>query len=120
MSRIEITVNMNRLKVAAVEKHVVNAVRAAFPDASVTVRSVATAESRSNRFDEAVGLVGDAKSSAEELRDELQNWLDGMPENMQGGDKASQLEEAISSLDEFIDAAENAEGVSVEFPSMMG
>lgn len=47
-------------------------------------------------------IVENALSEAETLRDELQDWLDGMPENMQGGQKAEELEEAISALENVI------------------
>ena len=49
------------------------------------------------------GFVGDAPGLAEELREELQSWLDGLPENLQSGDKAQALEEAISYLDDVAD-----------------
>ena len=35
----------------------------------------------------------------ESLKDELQDWLDNMPENFQSGEKAGQLQEAIDQLD---------------------
>lgn len=76
------------------------------------------AESRSDRFSEAQGELGNAKSVAEELRDELQNWHDNMPENMQSGSKADELDEAIQELDSFISACEEAEGISPNFPGM--
>lgn len=57
---------------------------------------------------------------AEELRDELQNWRDNIPENMSDGEKANQLDEAISNLEEFISNMESAEGVDVDFPRMIG
>jgi vacuolar-type H+-ATPase subunit E/Vma4 len=44
-------------------------------------------------------VVNDAFSQIEELKDELQSWLDNMPESKQGSDKASQLEEAIGQLE---------------------
>lgn len=76
--------------------------------------------SRADRFSEAQGLASDAKAQFEELRDELQNWLDNMPEGLQGGSKAEQLEEAISALDDVINSCDEVEGASVEFPGMMG
>jgi DNA repair exonuclease SbcCD ATPase subunit len=41
----------------------------------------------------------DADSEIEELKEELQSWYDNLPENLQGGDKGSQLEEAIGQLE---------------------
>ena len=39
-----------------------------------------------------------AKDTVEELRDELQSWRDNLPENLQSGSKAEELDEAISNL----------------------
>jgi len=75
-------------------------------------------KSRAERFSAALDIVADAKSQIEELRDELQNWLDGMPENLQASSKADELDNAISELDGVISSLEDAEGASVEFPGM--
>jgi hypothetical protein len=32
---------------------------------------------------------------------EMQSWRDGLPENLQDGDKANQLDEAINGLEEL-------------------
>lgn len=85
---------------------------------AVVLGNMSKPKSRSERFDEALGLVADGKSIMEELRDELQSWLDGMPENLQQGSKADELNEAIGELDSAINACEEAEGYSVSFPGM--
>lgn len=74
--------------------------------------------SRSERFNEAQSLVSDAKGRAEELRDELQSWLDNLPENLQSSQKAEDLQTAIDELETFISGCEEAEGVDVSFPGM--
>jgi hypothetical protein len=77
--------------------------------------------SRADRLDEAANMVENAKGMVEELRDELQQWLDGIPENMQGGQKASDLESAIEQLGEVVDSIDNmGTDWNVDFPSMMG
>lgn len=76
--------------------------------------------SRAERFADAMAEVGSARSTCEELRDELQSWLDNMPENLQSSSKADQLQEAIDALDEVIGRLDDAEGTSVEFPGMLG
>lgn len=48
--------------------------------------------------------VTDAQSGAEELRDELQEWFDNMPENLQNGSKAEEIQEAIDALEDVINA----------------
>lgn len=74
--------------------------------------------SRTKRLAAAEGLRDGAVLEVEELRDELQQWLDGMPENLQGGEKASQLEEAIGSLEEIVGQLGEVDFSSVEFPGM--
>jgi uncharacterized protein YgfB (UPF0149 family) len=76
------------------------------------------AKSRSERFQEALATVSIGKADIESLRDELQEWLDNMPENLQGGTKAEELEEAIGSLEEVIEHLEEAEGTEINFPGM--
>lgn len=115
---IQITINKKGLRADAVENIVSAAVKAKWPDASVSVSRKEPPESRSDRFSEAQGMVCDAKSEAESLRDELQEWRDGLPENLQSGSKADELETAISELDEFISNCEQAEGNDVSFPAM--
>lgn len=50
-----------------------------------------------------LGAVEEANSICEELKDELQSWFDNLPEQFQSGDKGSELEETISSLEEACD-----------------
>jgi len=47
--------------------------------------------------------IDDAVTIIEELRSELQDWLDGMPENLQASSKAEELQESIDGLSEFVD-----------------
>jgi chromosome segregation ATPase len=76
--------------------------------------------SRSERLDEVMGKIGDAKAELETLRDEMQNWLDSMPENLQESEKAGKIQEAIENLESMISSLDEAEGTSVEFPGMFG
>lgn len=77
-------------------------------------------ESRSDRLAIAVSDMENAKTEVESLKDELQNWHDNLPENLQSGSKADELDESISALEEVeqeLDSAiSSAEGVS--FPGM--
>lgn len=77
-------------------------------------------KSRADRFAEAQSLASDAKSQIEELRDELQGWLDGLPENLQSGSKAEALQSAIDELETAINGLDEAEGASPDFPGMFG
>lgn len=68
---------------------------------------------------EAEDLVAQALSIVEELKEEMENWRDNIPDNLQGGEKYSQVDEACSALE---DLASNLEGCdwSVDFPGMFG
>jgi len=63
----------------------------------------------------------------EELKDEMQEWLESIPENLQGGSKYQAVEEAISNLEEMYSnlddvtsAIDSADGIEVDFPGMFG
>jgi len=62
------------------------------PDAYLDAR-------RAHYSETLTSLIDDGYSEAEAVRDELQEWYDGMPENLQQGDLASTLEESASTLD---------------------
>lgn len=115
---IVVTIHAKGARVETIEKIVKAAITQKFIDAQVTAVRKERNESRSDRFSEAQSLAGEAKSEAESLRDELQGWKDNLPENLQSGSKADELDEAVQSLEEFIEYLESAEGVDVSFPSM--
>ncbi len=55
---------------------------------------------RDQKFTKELGdLVGDAFGEFDSLKDELNDWHDNLPESFQNGDKGSQLQDAISLLD---------------------
>lgn len=56
-----------------------------------------------------LGAIEEAKSIAEELKDELENWRDNLPESLQYGSKADELTEAIDYFDDAISSFEEAE-----------
>jgi predicted RNase H-like nuclease (RuvC/YqgF family) len=74
--------------------------------------------SRAKRFDEAKAKIEEAKSIFEELQEELQSWLDNLPENLQSSSKADSLNEAIDNLNTIISDCDNIDGTEVEFPGM--
>lgn len=49
-----------------------------------------------------------------EIADEEQDARDGLPENMQDGERAEKMDEAISILEEHIDALDSAGGALSE------
>jgi len=53
---------------------------------------------------EIVSKVEDLLSNLEEIRDDEQEYLDNMPENMQDGEKGDIARAAVESLESVIDA----------------
>ena len=125
MARYTITLTVEAAQPASVEKKL----RTAFgEDVPVhTVEKLKTAESRADRLSEASGniesSIEDAKNAVEELKDEMQNWYDSIPENLQSGDKANEVQEAIDALENCSSELDNLDisgcGFDdVSFPSM--
>lgn len=81
---------------------------------------MAKQKSRAVRFAEAKENIMNYKGEIEVLRDELQNWLDNLPEGLQSSNKSDTLQEAIDNLEEVVDALETIEGIEIEFPAMYG
>lgn len=59
------------------------------------------------------GAVEEALTTVEELRDELQSWLDNLPEQFQDT-KGEELQEAIDALEEAISDLETAQNSDQE------
>ena len=120
MSTIIITVRQKAVRVEGIENEIAKLVKKKYSKAEIDidVSKKEQATSRAERFGEAMSALEDAKSIAEELRDELQEWRDGLPENLQNGSKADELDEAIGELEEFISNVENCEGNEPSFPGM--
>ena len=74
--------------------------------------------SRPDRFADAMNRLCGAKEDLEALCNELQDWKDNLPENLQDGDKANALDEAIGELEEIIEAVDGVSSNDVTFPSM--
>jgi len=79
------------------------------------VERVKPNKSRAHRFSEALDDVRAGQEAIVELRDELQEWRDNIPENLEDGEKAEQLDTAIDALTAF---EEIEVEVDVEFPTM--
>lgn len=65
---------------------------------------------RRKEISKALSIAEELKSTLENLRDEEQEYYDNMPESLQGSDKGeaaseavTNLENAISSMDEVVD-----------------
>lgn len=82
-----------------------------------TVAKVNAIKEKAEAFKEGIlGLIEDAKSEVESLKDEEQEAFDGMPESLQQGDKGQAAEAAVSNLEsgneklqEIMESLENLE-----------
>lgn len=129
MSTITITITKKGLRensklVSTIADWAKRYVQLEYPDSKddieVDVEMYEPPESRADRLDQAAGLVENAKQIVDDLTEELQNWHDNLPENMQNGEKANQLDEAIGALESLSSDLEGIDFSGVEFPSMMG
>jgi len=76
-------------------------------------------KSRSDRLTDAEGSVADARHIVEELKDEMTEWLENMPESLRDGDKASDIQEAIDGLERIESSLDEIDFNDVSFPAMM-
>lgn len=116
MARFRILVGKKGLRYETVKK----VAEKVFAGYSVQVTKENEPVTRAERFDRAKDLASQAREEIENLRDELEAWKDSLPENLQNGQKADELDEAINALQEAADGIETMENTDVEFPSMMG
>lgn len=118
---IEISVGKDGLKEATVKRLVKLLQKDLGKEAEVSSRKVEHPTTRAERCSAAFASIADGKSELEALQEELESWRDGMPENLQDGEKAQQLDEAISELEDIVGELtqlEDKDG-SIEFPAMM-
>jgi uncharacterized coiled-coil DUF342 family protein len=52
--------------------------------------------------------LSDLKDRYDSIRDEEQEYYDNMPENLQGGDKGTEVEEGIEKMDEVSSSLDSA------------
>lgn len=66
----------------------------------------------SGKINDQISLAQNHTDALRTMASELQDWLDNMPENLQGGEKYNALESAISELEDGAEAIENLEDIS--------
>ena len=76
-------------------------------------------KSRATRLADTLDMT-DKIADVEQLREELEEWLDNLPENLQSSNKADMLHEAIDNLENIGEELENIQELQhdVEFPGM--
>ena len=116
MPKYVITLMVDAAKHVSVEKKLKAAFGQEIPVHSV--EKLKTPESRADRLSEAGGLVQQAMDIVEELKDEMEQWYESIPENLQDGDKASKVEQSRDNLDSLHSELEALDFDSVNFPRM--
>jgi len=84
----------------------------------VQVEKIEVPSSRADRLSAAESEFESAKSTVEELKEEMENWRDGLPENLQSGSKADEINECIDQLEEIQNNLDSCDFSSVSFPGM--
>ena len=76
--------------------------------------------SRADRLSEASTKIEIGASEIGDLREELEEWRDNLPENLQSSSKSEELEEAISALQQVEDDIQSVidQCSQIEFPGM--
>lgn len=116
MPRYKIVINVDGSRIDAVKKACLSAFG---KDISAQVAKIETQPSRADRLTAAADLVEEAKNIVEELKGEMEEWKDNMPESLQGGDKAADIDECVSALEELEHNMDDIQFDDVSFPSMM-
>lgn len=66
-------------------------------------------KARRKRIEEIVGNIIDCREELEAIRDEEQDYLDNMPENLQNSERAEIASETIDNIDYALDSLIEAE-----------
>lgn len=90
------------------------------PGLAPRIVKIESGMSRADRLSFAMQDAADALSEVESLREEIEAWKDALPENLQSGSKADELDDCMSQLEATKDSLETAisESESVSFPGM--
>lgn len=84
----------------------------------VTVEKRQHGLSRAERLSEVEQQVQEAIGEVQSLKEELEQWLESLPENLQSGGKADDLQQAIDALEQIEQDMDSVSFDGVEFPGM--
>ena len=112
--RIMLTVTGSRLEATLKKARIV------FGSLVLNVEKVARLQSRADELGEAVGMIDEARSIVESLKEQIEEWHGNLPDSFRDGDKGSQLEECMEALEQVVSSLDEAESgaENVEFPGM--
>lgn len=114
MASYKIVLHVEASRIDTLRKKVAEA----FPECTAQVEKMEFDKSRADRLASAEASFEDAKNEVSELKDEMQNWLDSLPENLQQGSKASEIEDCISALEDIESNMDGVDFGNVSFPGM--
>lgn len=117
MAQYQIFVTDRGVKPATID-NIVKDIQKKLPRASVTKKHITRPESRKDRYAACIAVLEDMKTEMEEIRNELQDWYDNLPENFQQGDKGNDIETAINEIDNSINDLDQVIGNEPDFPTM--
>lgn len=120
MAEYRITATADDTNINAIRKKMAEVAKIRGGEAGIQVEKVERNPSRADRLSRAESKLDDAKGILQDLKEEMENWRDSIPDNLQGGDKYSEIEECISALEDILSGTvEDADFGSVSFPGMM-
>lgn len=120
--KIEVTVELKGLRKEKLDQAVGAAISAVHGVVGIganirtSTTKVNTNPSRADRLADANEAKSMAQEILSELADELEERRDNFPENLQSGDKFSQVETAADALRQAADDIENVDLDSIEMP----
>ena len=69
--------------------------------------------SRPKRFYAAIAQISESAGEIESLKEEYEEWRDGLPENLADSELGNRLDETIDAFDQFVEAASELESVDL-------
>lgn len=60
-------------------------------------------------IEKVIGMIADARSLLEELKDEEEEYRDNMPENLTGSERYEKADDAVSAMEDAISDMEDIE-----------
>jgi hypothetical protein len=90
----------------------------AFGDSLKSVEKCLGISSRADSLDDAQKMFEEVKKIVGGLKDEMEEWRDSIPESLQSGEKASEVEDCVGQLEELEGNLNDISFDNVEFPSM--
>lgn len=112
--RYVVTLDIEASRLATVEKKA----KEIFGDSLKHVEKVSRNFSRADDLGQAEELIGEAAQIVSELKGQMEEWRDNMPEGLQCSEKYNEVEQCVDALESLESDLENISFENVEFPGM--